>query len=677
MAEQPTPEQLEKLAKQQQKFNEELSKTEGLLESIGTDIGKNIKDSLNTVINKANDLNVAFGTGKDISKTLGEEQIKISAKIETLERRLRRTRNEGEVERLSKAIALFRRIQSQLLKTEQIVEEEKKITEEKKKQIELEKRLDVSLKRRLGLIKNIYGELLVGFKYAIDAGFKANNQIVSLGKSLGISEDSAREIRNNFQQFVNTSQDGFISVERLFKAQSELTDQLGFAVKFSKEELETFSRLTNIIGLSTQEASNLVKFSSAFGKEVNKYEGDLLKSAFYTQQATKSHFSAKQILQDASKLSAGILVKFQGNPEALGKAVVQAKTLGTTLEQIDKTAESLLNFESSIENELKAELITGRQLNFERARAAALTGDQAELMQEVASQVGTLEDFNKLNVIAQKSLADAFGMSRDDLADMLIKQEAINKYGDEAAKLNAEQLKYMKENGLTAAEMLDKVNNQRSAQEKFNDAMERLQGIIGGIVEGPLGQFAGLMAKILSSTIGAYSFLGLYIARMGTLIALKLAEYSITKKNVAANITGAAAEAAKSAAMTPIIGWGLAAAAALAIAGALYGLSKQEVKDGMAPASRGPFTITDSFGATAITTKGDNLAVSPNFNKGGGMDVMPLIAAVNEVKAAIGALANKPVPAIALNVDGQKLGEVVGRRPETGTNQYQNSYRLA
>jgi hypothetical protein len=37
------------------------------------------------------------------------------------------------------------------------------------------------------------------------------------------------------------------------------------------------------------------------------------------------------------------------------------------------------------------------------------------------------------------------------------------------------------------------------------------------------------------------------------------------------------------------------------------------VEDGIAPASKGPFTITDSYGNMAITAKGDSLAVSPNI----------------------------------------------------------------
>ena len=39
------------------------------------------------------------------------------------------------------------------------------------------------------------------------------------------------------------------------------------------------------------------------------------------------------------------------------------------------------------------------------------------------------------------------------------------------------------------------------------------------------------------------------------------------------------------------------------------------VEDGTAPPSRGPFTVTDSFGATAITAKGDGIAVSPNITR--------------------------------------------------------------
>jgi Mg2+ and Co2+ transporter CorA len=339
--------------------------------------------------------------------------------------------------------------------------------------------------------------------FFVTQALKADKQITELANSLGVSKQQSKELRENFVKYSANVNDTFINTDRLLKSQTELSQQLGISVNFSNQEADAFARITELTGLTAEEAGKIAKFSAASGKEIRAYEGRLLKGAQAAQQATKSHFSTKQILQDVSKLSAGILVKFQGNPDAIGKAVTQAKALGLTLEQVDKVGESLLNFESSIENELKAELITGKQLNLEKARYAALTGDQVTLTRELADQVGSLEDFQNMNVVAQKSLAEAFGMSKDEVADMLLQQEAINKYGDKAKKLNNDQIvqfekqkKLNKE--LTLEEFLTQQSEQLAAQDKFNNAITKLQDLIGNLVAGPLGSLIDSLANGLS-----------------------------------------------------------------------------------------------------------------------------------------------------------------------------------
>jgi hypothetical protein len=335
----------------------------------------------------------------------------------------------------------------------------------------------------------------------VNIGFKANSQAVELGKSFGISAKEAGKMRGEMAEFARNTGDTFINTDRLLKAQSELSKELGIAVKFSNEELATFSKLTELTGLSAQEAGKLAQASAAAGIPTQDYTDSIREAAFFAQQTTGTHFDSKEILQDVSKLSAGILVKFQGNPKAIGQAVVEAKKLGLTLDQIDKIGESLLNWESSIENELKAELMTGKQLNLERARAAALSGDQLTLTREISSQVGSLNDFQNMNVLAQKSLADAFGLSRDEMAEMLMKQEAINKYGKEAADLNKDQLQALKDSGLSAKEFLAKQEQQRTAQAKFQDAMVKLQTIIANLVDGPVGDLLDALADIVGSAM--------------------------------------------------------------------------------------------------------------------------------------------------------------------------------
>ena len=644
-----------------------------------------------------------------------------------------------------------------------------------------------------------FGEALLGpeaiFTFLGKAILKANEQTVKLGKSLGVSKNQTIGIREEFVKYSAYADDTFVNTNRLLKAQSELSNQLGIAVQFSAKEAENFARLTELSGLSVDEAGKLVKASAAVGQEVGDYTDSIRESALYAQQTTKTHFSSKQILQDVSKLSAGILVKFQGNPKALAAAVVQAKALGTNLETIDKIGDSLLNWESSIENELKAELITGKQLNMEKARYAALTGDQLTLTKEIASQVGTLNDFENMNVIAQQSLAQAFGLSKDELADMLLQQEAINKYGDAAAKLNKEQVKDFEKQkesrkGLTLKEYLKEQEQQVTIQDKFNNAILKLQDLIGNLVGGPLSGFIDSLTNGLSIITKIFGYFGKIgsavkgffgdkiggalgdvasVATIGALITL--VARSMTKGTIlnpmivkdasaagggggfgdmfgggggfsggagrigkafskgglkgggkamsrilsktlkgnaltslamggidtASNLSEGkgAGESIGRALITGLTSFGGGALGSLiapgagtiggGIAGGMLGDKigdlifgeQQQVQDGIASSNQGPFTIRNKYGKTAITAKGDSLAVSPNINNAS-LDLSPMINAINEVKNAVSALANKPTPQFALHVDGKQLGTVVGKQMETGTSQnIYTGYKIA
>ena len=519
-----------------------------------------------------------------------------------------------------------------------------------------------------GLTKGIAQAItdpLTVLTFLISQGLKANKQVTDLGKSLGISYGEANKLRQEFVAYSRAANDAFVTTDRLIKAQAELSEQLGISVKFSEKELVTFSKLTEIVGLSAQEAGKLAFNSAAAGVNATDYVKQIRSASFAAQQVNKVHFSDKQILQDISKLSAGILVKFQNNPKALVEANIQAKKLGTTLEQVEKVGESLLNFESSIENELKAELLTGKQINLEKARYAALTGDQATLTQELANQVGSLADFQKMNVIAQKSLAEAFGMSRDEVAEMLMKQEAINTFGKEAEKLNKQQLEdFQKQNEATGIGLdayLQKQAEQQSAQDNFNNSILKLQDLLAGLVSGPIGQLIGGFAEmvnhamILKPLVGAIAGLvagkmvmGIFNFGKGLVAAIpKLATMvGLSSAKAVAEVT--AAEAISFGLATVGIIAGIASVvAAMNSAGSTAASDAQSVKDGMAPAGKGPFTITDSYGATAITAKGDGIAVSPNIdatsissNRQSSLDLTPISNTISALSNAVNGLIN-------------------------------------
>jgi hypothetical protein len=655
-----------------EKLSDDLNTLESQLQSIARNLEKGLNNKLSDSVTETRKLVDAFGDGEDVTKKLSAQMSKMQKESNRLslngiklQNDLTRVQAQGNKQaeaRIRKAI-----LQNNL--TTQIIEKEQTLLNNLQQQVDTQKGVSKALADQ---VKSAFSFEKIMASGIVKAVLAVDTQVTNLSRSLGVSYSSAKGIRNEMESFAFSANDGFTTVAKLAKAQADLTEQLGIAVNFGNEETQQFAKLTELVGLSAGEAGKLATFSAAAGVSTSDYVKDVRAAGFAAQQANKIHISDKQLLQSISSLSAGILVKFQGNPKALAEAVVQSKKLGLSLDQVDKTGESLLNWESSIENELKAELITGKQLNLEKARAAALTGDQATLMQEVASQAGSLAEFQDMNVIAQRSLAEAFGMSKDEMAEMLMKQEAINKYGSAAEELNAQQLKDFKESGLSLEDYLKKQAEQVDIQTKFNTAMERLQEILGNLASGPLGTILSIFADLLSNSTSLAAILGgvmvMNILKMVT--ALKQAK----KLSYADAVTNIIGSAYKSIGGLPGVGMILAGAAAAA--GIAY-LASQSVEDGIAPAGGGPFTITDKFGATAITAAGDGIAVSPNINKGGGGDNAGLMAAINELRSAVNALATKPVPAMAIQVGAEKLGEVVGRQAETGTNQYKNAYRLA
>tara|TARA_R110000782_G_scaffold148439_2_gene241176 strand:- start:210 stop:815 length:606 start_codon:yes stop_codon:yes gene_type:complete len=108
------------------------------------------------------------------------------------------------------------------------------------------------------------------------------------------------------------------------------------------------------------------------------------------------------------------------------KTAMAAKKLGLNMSAVSSITEGLLDFESSIEKQMEASVLLGRQLNLDRARQLALTGDQVGMMKEVLKQVGGEAEFNKMNVLQRRALAESVGTNVEQLSRLVRNQTATN-----------------------------------------------------------------------------------------------------------------------------------------------------------------------------------------------------------------------------------------------------------
>jgi hypothetical protein len=300
-------------------------------------------------------------------------------------------------------------------------------------------------------------------------------------------------------------------------------------------------------------------------------------------------------MKETANVSNATKLSLVGGAKGLAEAAVQAKALGVDLDKVSDISGKLLNFEDSISAELEAELLTGKQINLETARLAALNGDMATVAEEIKNQIGGSAEFSKMNRIQQEAFANAVGMSREELANSLVEQEALQRTGfksAEAAKARYEELrKTMSIEEATAAlgdEQLAKQYEQQNVQERFTQAVEKLKDVFVTIVDGPLGVMVGAIADMLSNSYILYGIMGALAGLMAGKLLTSLA--SVVKLLKAAKIQSlgsAIVSVIKGAWETfgpiPLIGAGLATAAA--VAGVAYvksqEASSQSINDGM------------------------------------------------------------------------------------------------
>ena len=313
-----------------------------------------------------------------------------------------------------------------------------------------------------------------------------------------VQTDFRRETGLAVNQFdaLNAS---LITTADYIRTVSELTKQFGFNAQFAFDQvnIKAAAELVELTGLSAEEAGQLALFSQTTGTSLEDNLDTLISQTGQINIANKSAVTQRQIFRDIGNVSKAIALTFQGNTVELGKAAQQARILGLTLDQVDKIAGGLLDIESSIAAEFEAEVISGKELNLERARFFALTNDLEGVTRELANNQEALTSFATGTRIEQEAIAGALNMSRDEMADMIFQQRAQLGITDEQARKTA---------GLTQADF-----ERLTVQESITKSLTKLGDIAATFVEPVLAGIAnniGLISVGLAA-FGAIKLVGL------------------------------------------------------------------------------------------------------------------------------------------------------------------------
>jgi hypothetical protein len=482
----------------QELFNRELDRTIELNKQVNKEIGL-----LGTGIGGVSKLlsNVGFG---DMTQSLQD------AIDKTKNARLQQKLNNDEVKKLKEEYAGLG--VHDLEKKKALREQMSSLSSQNKEldgQTSKYKNIGNALKDQLTSY-NAIDAIVMGL---IDGFNQSQKGIGEMAKGLGMSATRAADMRHEFANIANLSMNANLTVKDLQESQIAVGQALGSNAMLNKADLETMTDMVKKTGLQHSELIGIEKLSLTTGTSLEDNVKNALGGAKAFASQNKMVIDNNKVLKEVNKASSSLKLSLGGSVKELGKAVVQAQMFGLTLDQAGNMSSSLLNFEQSIEDELSAELLTGKDLNLERARGLALNGDIAGAATEIAAQVGSAADFGKMNVIQQEAIAKAIGLSREELAASLIEKESLAALNAKEGQTAQEAYEALKKQGLTQDEIIAKVGEkaaadleQQSAQDKFNASVEKLKEIFTQVMDALAPVFSTL-SDIVAIVLPAMNFL--------------------------------------------------------------------------------------------------------------------------------------------------------------------------
>lgn len=192
-----------------------------------------------------------------------------------------------------------------------------------------------------------------------------------------------------------------------------LVTNFGSAKALTEEQRAAVGEMAYNYGLAGDEATNLMM-------AVAQMPGQSMDTAKNFKNTAESVGKMKgvlpsQIMKEMAKNTQNIAVYSKGGAEGFAKAAASAKRMGLEIQNVLTAAEKTLEYESSISDQMEASVLLGKQINMDKLRQAALSGDANAIMREQTAIMRQVGNFDNMNLLQKRALEKALGMTTEEM----------------------------------------------------------------------------------------------------------------------------------------------------------------------------------------------------------------------------------------------------------------------
>jgi len=500
----------------------------------------------------------------------------------------------------------------------------------------------------------VIGAIVAGVDYFMDlnkAGEDFRKETGVTNSMMSDMESKASEINKQFAGYG-------VSIEDAYNTMAALRDNVAEVANYSQAAVAGLTLMTTNFGVSAEEAAKV--------QGVLENVGGLSEDTAVNVQMQVANMSKlagvapKKVLKDIAENAEATSTFFKGDISLLAKQAVEARRLGTNLKDVTKTAERLLDFEGSIEDELVAATFVGGQFNLSRARALAMEGKLVDAQKETLAQIQRSGDFRKQDYFTQQQLAKAAGMSVEEINKQLSTQEKLSKLS-EADKKRAED-------AINAGLDITNIGDEQLMQEVEKAAAQKEMASTISDIE---NTFKGILASVGGALLPLFQILG-------PMLKISFFPLKIAAQAIGFIIDGIMWLLKKIPFVNTLVeGFGKVMDFNIPTVGSIGGglPSATEAGDVVSPASGQTMISTKEGGLLKLSPNDDVIAAPGAANSIGSTNLAVLSAPLNAMISEIKALrADLAAGKIAVNMDGVKVSSGIGKVVDGST---RNNFAMA
>lgn len=326
----------------------------------------------------------------------------------------------------------------------------------------------------------------------------------SFKKSTGLLNNDTKDIQRQISKISADYAQIGVNAEKVAAAAASFNNAFRGTQKASDAVLSSMVVLSENFGVAVDDQTKLNELFQSSAHLTQEQAQYMIGSV--VAAADLANVAPTKVIADMAENSEAMYNYFRGSVEEMGAAAVQAAAMGTSISQMTGMADKLLNFETSLTDELHAGAILGKNFNLSIARSAAAAGDLGGMYEAVVDAVGQQKDITKMTKFEQDAIVQATGLQISELANALHVKKKFSNASKEELAAGVELLKNGKDihsiNEDDLKTLVKKQKSQKEMQGQIHALGDMVKGFGGVIMDAflPIGQaFITILTPIVAA----------------------------------------------------------------------------------------------------------------------------------------------------------------------------------